>query len=105
MHTHSYQRCLEHAHEVHWRIDEVLGDRAFVRTRRWLPSGLSAADRLPFLDEDERRKLSHVEPASYVHPFGCVEEFIAPQSPRSASSAKATTAPPSTRCRTSSPRK
>lgn len=79
MTNYSYSRCLTNSHKVNWRIDEVLADRSFDLDRRWLPSALSAADRLDCLDETERRKLTHIEMASYAHLFGYVEEFIAPQ--------------------------
>lgn len=79
MNQYSYEQCLSNAHKVNWRIDEVLGGRNFDLSRRWLPSALSGADGIAFLDEDLRRKLSHVEMGSYAHLFGYVEEFIAPQ--------------------------
>jgi hypothetical protein len=74
----SYAQCLQNAHKINWRIDEVLDGRRFDPSRRWLPGALSAADQIDFLDEDERRKLAQIEMASYAHLFGYVEEFIAP---------------------------
>ncbi len=46
--------------------------------KRWLPRRLSAADAIDILDEDEKRKLTHIEMGAYAHIFGYVEEFIAP---------------------------
>ena len=79
MPTYSYSRCLTNSYKVNWRIEEVLGDRRFDPSRRWLPLRLSAASRTTTLDEDERRKLTQVEMASYAHLFAYVEEFIAPK--------------------------
>jgi hypothetical protein len=79
MPTYSYARCLTNSHKINWRIEEVLGDRRFDPARRWLPLRLSGASFTKSLDEDARRKLTHVEMASYAHLFGYVEEFIAPK--------------------------
>jgi len=79
MPTYSYARCLQNAYKVNWRIDDLLGERRFDLSKRWLPNALSGAPHVTFLDEDERRKLTHVEMASYAHLFGYVEEFIAPK--------------------------
>jgi hypothetical protein len=79
MPTYSYANCLANAYKVNWRIEDVLGDRRFDLAKRWLPSSLSGAAALPFLDEDELRELTHVELAAYAHLFGYVEEFIAPK--------------------------
>jgi len=78
MSRYSYEQCLASAYQVNWRIEDVLGDRSFDPDKRWLPTALSGADGVPFLDEEERRRLTHVEMASYAHIFGYVEEFIAP---------------------------
>lgn len=79
MTTYSYARCLQNAYKVNWRIDDLLGDRRFDVSKRWLPGPLSGAAYVTCLDEDEQRKLTHVELASYAHLFGYVEEFIAPK--------------------------
>jgi hypothetical protein len=79
MPTYSYARCLANAYKVNWKIEEVLGERRFDATKRWLPLRLSAAAHATVLDADERRKLTHVEMASYAHLFAYVEEFIAPK--------------------------
>ena len=79
MPTYSYARCLANSQKINWRIDEVLGDRRFDSSCRWLPARLSGASLVTCLDEDERRKLTHVEMAAYAHLFGYVEEFIAPK--------------------------
>jgi len=79
MPTYSYARSLAHSQKVNWRIEEVLGERAFDPALRWLPRRLSGAAFVSVLDEDEKRTLTHVEMAAYAHLFGYVEEFIAPK--------------------------
>ena len=78
MSRYSYERCLRNAYRVNWRIEDVIDGREFDSGREWLPRGLSGASGVAFLNDDERRKLTHVEMAAYTHLFGYVEEFIAP---------------------------
>jgi hypothetical protein len=78
MPTYSYSRCLQNAYKVNWKIDELLGNRQFDLSKHWLPSALTGASHVSFLSADERRKLTHVEMASYAHLFSYVEEFVAP---------------------------
>src|SRR5678815_1904197 len=59
-------------------IDEVIGNRHFDLSRRWLPLRLSGADRVACLSPSEKVKLTHVELGAYAHLFACLEEFIAP---------------------------
>ncbi|MBK8977698.1 MAG: diiron oxygenase [Planctomycetes bacterium] len=79
MTTYSFAGCLQNSQRINWRLDEVLGDRDFDPRKRWLPQALSGADAVRCLDDDEKRKLTHVEMAAYAHLFGYVEEFIAPK--------------------------
>ncbi|NUN52566.1 MAG: diiron oxygenase [Planctomycetaceae bacterium] len=79
MAAYTYADCLKTSYAVNWRIEDVLGDRAFDPSLPWLPAALSATGRLPDLDADDRRRLTQVELAAYAHLFGYVEEFIAPQ--------------------------
>jgi hypothetical protein len=79
MHAYSYAKSLENAYKVNWRIEDVLGERRFDPSKRWLPSALSAADSVRCLDEAGQRALTQVELAAYAHIFGYVEEFIAPK--------------------------
>jgi hypothetical protein len=76
--SYSYSDCLEKSYRINWTIKDVLGEREFDTSRRWLPSALSGADRISCLSEDEKIKLTHVEMGAYSHLFGFVEEFIAP---------------------------
>jgi hypothetical protein len=59
-------------------IDDVIGNRHFDLSRRWLPLRLSGADRVACLSPAEKVKLTHVELGAYAHLFACLEEFIAP---------------------------
>jgi hypothetical protein len=77
--TYSFVECLNNSYKVNWRIRDVLGDRSFDRSKRWLPEQLSGAGDITCLSGDERKKLTHVEMGAYAHLFGYVEAFIAPQ--------------------------
>lgn len=79
MPAYSYADCLKNAYKVNWRIADVLGDRRFDPSKRWLPLELSGAPSVACLDEREKRVLTQVEAAAYAHLFGYVEEFIAPK--------------------------
>ena len=75
--THS--DCLQNSYKINWRIRDVLGDDRFDKSRHWLPLRLSGAGSIPFLTEQEKTSLTHVEMGAYAHLFGYVEEFIAPE--------------------------
>jgi para-aminobenzoate N-oxygenase AurF len=79
MSKYSYAECLQKSYRVNWRIEDVVGGRAFDPTRPWLPAALSGASGVTCLDPDEQVKLTHVEMGAYAHLFGFVEEFIAPK--------------------------
>jgi len=79
MHAYSYAACLENAYKVNWRIEDVLADRRFDPSKRWMPPSLSAAGAVTCLDEAGKRALTQIELAAYAHLFGYVEEFIAPK--------------------------
>ena len=79
MANYSYSQCLDNAYKVNWRIADILGDRRFDTSQRWLPLSLSGASTSSCLDERERRVLTQVEMAAYAHMFGYVEAFIAPK--------------------------
>ena len=78
MKTYDYNECLENSYRVNWTIDSILEGQSFDVNKRWLPKALSAADRIAFLNEKEKCKLTHIEMGAYAHIFGYVEEFIAP---------------------------
>jgi len=72
-----YARAVEVSKRVRWDIDrDVIRDREFDFTKKFLPDGLSFVDRLAFLDARERRLLSQIQGRSYAGIFGLVERFI-----------------------------
>jgi hypothetical protein len=72
-----YARAVEVSKRVRWDIDrDVIRDREFDFTKKFLPDGLSFVDRLEFLDARERRLLSQIQGRSYAGIFGLVERFI-----------------------------
>ena len=79
MATYTYAECLENSYRINWKIADVIGGRAFDRSRPWVPARLSGAPGVRCLGEAEKIKLTHVEMGSYAHLFGFVEEFIAPK--------------------------
>ena len=72
-----YAKCIEVSKRIRWDIDrDVIRQREFDFTKKFLPDGLSFVDRLPFLGADERRLLSQVQGRSYANIFGLVERYI-----------------------------
>jgi hypothetical protein len=72
-----YARSVAVSKRVRWDIDrDVIRDREFDFTKKFLPDGLSFVDRLTFLDASERRLLSQIQGRSYANIFGLVERFI-----------------------------
>src|SRR5690606_1322800 len=75
--TARYARTIEASRRVRWEIDgDVIRCRDFDHGRRFLPDGLSLANELEFLSEEDRRLLSQVQGRSYAYMFGLVERFI-----------------------------
>jgi len=76
--TQRYARTIAASKRVRWDIErDVIRDRKFDYSRRFLPDGLSRVDRLGFLDADERRLLTQVQGRTYANIFRLVERFIA----------------------------
>jgi hypothetical protein len=76
--THSrYARAIASSKRARWDIDaDVIRGRAFDRTQKFLPDGLSLAAELAFLTDEERVFLSQVQGRTYANIFGLVERFI-----------------------------
>ena len=75
--TARYARTIEVSKRIRWDIDrDVIRSRAFDYAKKFLPDGLSFADRLPFLSADEKRFFSQVQGRTYANLFGLVERFI-----------------------------
>ena len=72
-----YARCIQSSKRVHWEIDEdVIRGRHFDAAHKFLPDGLSLADRFTTLSPDERRFVSQIRGRTYANIFGLVERFI-----------------------------
>jgi hypothetical protein len=63
---------------VRWDIDkDVIRNRRFDLSKKFLPDGLSLVNELAFLDESDKRLLSQIQGRSYANMFGLAERFIA----------------------------
>jgi hypothetical protein len=72
-----YARCVKMSKKTEWQIDrDLLRDRSFDFSRKFLPDGLSLVDQLEFLSADEARLLSQIQGRTYAYIFGLVERFI-----------------------------
>jgi hypothetical protein len=75
--TRRYAKCIEVSKRIRWDIDrDVIRNRAFDFSKKFLPDGLSKIGRLGFLAGDERRLLSQIQGRTYANMFGLVERFI-----------------------------
>lgn len=75
--TDSYAKVIANSKRVRWDIeDDVLRGRRFDLSKPFLPSGLSLAGDLPFLQIGDRRLFSQIQGRSYAYIFGMVERFI-----------------------------
>jgi hypothetical protein len=75
--TARYAQCIEVSKRVRWDIDkDVIRDREFDFSKKFLPDGLSMVDRFDFLNRDEKRFLSQIQGRTYANMFGFVERFI-----------------------------
>lgn len=75
--TDRYARCIEASRRIRWEIDrDVIREREFDFSRKFLPDGLSKVQTLEFLGESERRTLSQIQGRTYANMFGLVERFI-----------------------------
>lgn len=72
-----YARCVRMSKKAEWQIDrDLVRERTFDHSRKFLPDGLSLVDRLTFLTADEALLLSHIQGRTYAYLFGLVERFI-----------------------------
>jgi hypothetical protein len=72
-----YARIVRSSKKTEWQIDrDLLQDRSFDFSRKFLPDGLSQVDRLSFLAGAEARLLSQIQGRTYAYIFGLVERFI-----------------------------
>ena len=72
-----YAKCVEVSKRIRWDIDrDVIRGRKFDVSKKFLPDGLSKVDRLPFLDDGEKRLVSQIQGRTYANIFGLVERYI-----------------------------
>lgn len=75
--TARYAQIVRSSKKIEWQIDrDLLQDRSFDFSRKFLPDGLSQIDHLPFLAAAEARLLSQIQGRTYAYIFGLVERFI-----------------------------
>lgn len=75
--TRRYAKCIEVSKRIRWDIDrDVIRERRFDFSKKFLPDGLSKVGRLAFLTAFERRLLSQIQGRTYANMFGLVERFI-----------------------------
>jgi hypothetical protein len=72
-----YARCIKASKSVRWDIDaDVIRGRAFDRSEKYLPDGLSLIPNFTTLSEEEKRFISQIQGRTYANVFGLVERFI-----------------------------
>ena len=77
-HNYTYQECLDNSKRVSWLEDDVLADRNFDFSKRFLPNRLTGVDEIGCLSENEKLQLNQIMGNGYCHIFAFVEEFIIP---------------------------
>jgi hypothetical protein len=77
-HTYTYGEILRHSKQVAWKEDDVLANRTFDFSRRFLPNRLAGVDAIACLDDAEKTRLNQIMGNAYCHIFAYVEEFIIP---------------------------
>ena len=72
-----YARTIAASKRVRWSIDEdVIRNRSFDRSQKFLPDSLSKVKEFTFLSEAEQRYLSQIQGRTYANIFGLVERYI-----------------------------
>jgi len=75
--TDRYAQVVRLSKKQEWQIDrDLLQDRQFDFSRKFLPDGLSRVDTISFLPVGDARLLSQVQGRTYAYIFGLVERFI-----------------------------
>ncbi len=75
--TKRYAKCIEVSKRIRWDIDrDVIRGRKLDFTKKFLPDGLSMANRMDFLPPSEQRLMSQIQGRTYTNIFGLVERFI-----------------------------
>ena len=72
-----FAKVIEVSKRIRWDIDrDVMRDRKFDYTKKFLPDGLSKVNQLEFLSAGERRLVSQIQGRTYANIFGLVERYI-----------------------------
>jgi hypothetical protein len=72
-----FARCIAASKRVRWDVEsDVIRGRRFDLAHKFLPDGLTLADRLEFCSPAEKRYFSQVQGRTYANMFGLVERFI-----------------------------
>jgi hypothetical protein len=75
--TERLARCIAASKRVRWDIDlDVIRDRSFDTSKKYLPDGLSLIAKFITLSDDEKRFVSQIQGRTYAKVFGLVERFI-----------------------------
>jgi hypothetical protein len=75
--TAKYAHIVKTSKGAEWQIDrDLLQNRSFDFSQKFLPDGLSLVDRVQSLAADEARFLSQIQGRTYANMFGLVERFI-----------------------------
>ena len=77
-HNYTYQECLDISKRVSWLEDDVLADKNFDFSKRFLPNRLAGVDEIGCLNDGEKLLLNQIMGNAYCHIFAFVEEFIIP---------------------------
>ncbi len=68
MQQHDYAKCVEVSKRVRWDIDkDVIRQREFDFSKKFLPDGISKVDQLEFLSREQKRFLSQVQGRTYAN--------------------------------------
>jgi hypothetical protein len=72
-----YAKCIAASKRIRWDIDnDVIRNRRFDFSKKFLPDGLSRVDEATFLSASEKRLLSQIQGRTYANMFGLVERYI-----------------------------
>src|SRR5512141_2974901 len=75
--TERYAKTIEVSKRIRWDIDrDVIRNRRFDFTKKFMPDGLSRIPALGFLTPAEQRFLSQIQGRTYANMFALVERFI-----------------------------
>jgi len=78
-HGYTYQAALASSEAINWRIEDIIGGtKRLDFSKPFMPETFARVDKLPFLNDEEKRILNQIRGNIYLCIFGLVEEFILP---------------------------